>query len=65
MEDPGEPKPIDGNFQLEVNYAYLDDQKNNRTEYFLIDMVDFEKLDTFLSILESDKDAIIRILGVR
>ena len=25
MEDPSEPKPVDDNFQLEVNYAYLDD----------------------------------------
>ena len=58
MEDQSEPKPIDGNFQLEVNYAYLDDQKNNRTEYFLIDIVDFNKLDDFLGILETDKDVI-------
>jgi hypothetical protein len=65
MEDPGKPKPIDGNFQLEVNYAYLDDQKINRTEYFLIDIVDFGKLDDFLNIIETDKDAIIRILGIR
>ena len=62
MEDPGEPKPIDANFQLEVNYAYLDQQKNNRTEYFLIDIVDFDKLDNFLGVLESDKDAIFQIL---
>ncbi|MBI4619076.1 MAG: hypothetical protein HY739_02755 [Desulfobacterales bacterium] len=58
MEDPGEPKPIDANFQIEVNYAYLDQQKNHRTEYFLIDIVDFDKLDNFLGVLEADKDAI-------
>ena len=62
IEDPGEPIPIDANFQLEVNYAYLDKQKNNRTEYFLIDIVDFEKIDHFLGVLETDKDAIFQIL---
>ncbi|MBW2647796.1 MAG: hypothetical protein JRE23_16820 [Deltaproteobacteria bacterium] len=62
MEESGEPRPIDTNFQLEVNYAYLDQQKNHRTEYFLIDIVDFGKLDTFLDVLDADKDAIFQIL---
>ena len=65
IDDPDQPKPIDDNFELEVNYAYLDDQKNNKTEYFLIDIVDFEKLDGFLSILEADVAAILSILRFR
>jgi len=60
MENPSEPKAVDNNFQLEVNYAYLDDQKINRTEYFLIDIVDFEKLDDFLKVLENDMNLIFR-----
>jgi hypothetical protein len=62
MEQPGEPRPIDGNFQLEVNYAYLDSQKNPRMEYFLIDIVDFNKVDEFLAALAADKDAIVQML---
>lgn len=62
MEDQGEPKPIGDNFQLEVNYAYVDYQKNHRTEYFLIDIVDFDKLDNFLDVLEADKDTIFNML---
>jgi hypothetical protein len=62
MQQPGEPKPIDGNFQLELNYAYLDDQKNSRMEYFLIDIVDFNNLDDYLTVLEADQNAIYALL---
>ncbi len=58
MEQPGEPKLVENNFQLEVNYAYLDNQQNSRMEYFLIDIVDFNKLDLFLAVLDEDKNAI-------
>lgn len=62
MESPNTPRGIDENFQLEVNYAYLDFHGNRRSEYFLLDVVDFEKLDSYLDVLEADKDAIFRIL---
>ena len=39
-------------FQLEVNYAYIDDKKNSQNEYFLIDVVSIDTLQTFLSTLE-------------
>lgn len=39
-------------FQLEVNYAYVDEKKNTQNEYFLIDVVSVETLPAFLSILE-------------
>ena len=61
MEDLGDPKPIDANFQLEVNYAYIDQNKSHKTEYFLIDIVAFDKLDDFLDVLEDDKKAIFSI----
>ncbi|MDD1779349.1 MAG: hypothetical protein LUQ65_14370 [Candidatus Helarchaeota archaeon] len=62
MENPAEPNPIGDNFQLEVNYAYFDYQKKQTTEYFLIDIVDFNKLDDFLEILEGDKNAMFHFL---
>ena len=62
MEDPGSPRPIDTNFQLEVNYAYLDRQRRNRTEYFLIDIIEFDKLDNFFNVLEEDIEAIFHLL---
>ncbi|MGD0229918.1 MAG: hypothetical protein ABSC19_06095 [Syntrophorhabdales bacterium] len=62
MDQPGEPEPIEGNFQLEVNYAYLDDQKDSRMEYFLVDIVDFNKFDDYLAVLEADQNAIYALL---
>ena len=46
MDKPDEVRPIDGNFQLEVNYAYINNLNNRKSEYFLIDIIDFNKLLT-------------------
>lgn len=56
----GDNKPIkvDDNFQLEVNYAYIDKNKEDRSDYFLIDIVTFEKIDDYFKTLENDSDAI-------
>ena len=62
MEDSSSPQKITDNFQLEVNYAYLDSQGNHKSEYFLLDVVDFSKLDKFLAVLEADKDAVTQII---
>jgi len=62
MENPSSPVAILENFQLEVNYAYLDKNKKNQNEFFLIDIVDFNKLDRFLAEIESDKDAMFEII---
>lgn len=62
MEDSTSLEEIQDNFQLEVNYAYLDRNKQNQNEFFLIDVVDFNKIDAFLSQMESDKDAIFKII---
>ena len=49
----------DKHFQLEINYAYLDSNKHNINEYFLIDVIDFLHLDDFLSdTLTKDIEAI-------
>lgn len=64
MEDQSSPEPIQDNFQLEVNYAYLDKNKNNRNEFFLIDVVDFNKIDDFFTQIESDKIEIFQFFGL-
>lgn len=51
--------PITEPFQIEVNYAYVDKDKNSCNEYFLIDVVSFEKLPEFLSKLEENDVKII------
>jgi hypothetical protein len=63
MENPSQPQAIDDNFQLEVNYAYMNSEKNQRTEYFLIDIVNFTKLDSFLEVIETDVGAIFSYLS--
>lgn len=54
MELPSEPKRIEKNFQLEVNYAYMTADANNINEFFLIDIIDFNLLDQFLEVIEND-----------
>jgi hypothetical protein len=41
---------IGDNFLLEVNYAFLDKSGANRRDYFLVDVVDYAKLDGFLPL---------------
>lgn len=62
MEDSSNPEKITDNFQLEVNYAYIDYQGNHRSEYFLLDIVDFNNFYNFLAVLEADKGAILQII---
>lgn len=62
IEPETEPSLITDNFQLEVNYAYTDRDKNQNNEYFLIDVVDFEKIDRFLDSLQSDVNAFSEVL---
>lgn len=47
------PEKISEPFQLEVNYAYVDDKGASQNEYFLIDIVSIDVLPDFLSKLES------------
>jgi hypothetical protein len=46
------PQELKDNFQLEVQYAYFDEKKENRNEYFLIDIVSFDNLEDFIKQLE-------------
>jgi hypothetical protein len=48
------PTQIADNFQLEVRYAYIDSAKNSRNDYFLLDFVEFDKLEKFIKLIEHD-----------
>jgi hypothetical protein len=48
MGGNSEIHPIAEPFQLEVNYAYTDKDRNGHNEYFLIDVVSIDKLSEFL-----------------
>lgn len=45
---------IKDNFQLEVRYAYIDMHNNQRDDYFLLDFVEFSKLEKFAEAIEED-----------
>lgn len=49
MNGDGTAKPITEPFQIEVNYAYMDKERNGHNEYFLIDVVSLNKLSEFLT----------------
>jgi len=62
MEDSSNPQVIKDNFQLEVNYAYMSQSQKHQNEFFLIDIVDFNEIDSFLALIDSDKDAIFKLI---
>jgi hypothetical protein len=45
------PHSIDDNFQLEVQYAFVDRDAKQRNDYFLVDLVEFAKLPTFAKVI--------------
>jgi len=45
---------ISDNFLFELNYAYVDKNKNQVNKYFLVDIIDFHQLDEFLKIIDED-----------
>lgn len=51
------PRPVGDNFQLEVRYAYIDHQRRQRNEYFLLDFVAFDKLADFEGTIEKGTNA--------
>jgi hypothetical protein len=51
-----EPNRIEDNFQLEVRYAYTDKQNHHRNEYFLLDVVEFDQLESFEESIEQDAE---------
>ena len=57
------PTKITDNFQMEINYAYMNAAGKNADEYFLIDVVGFGLFDGFLNRLESDAKLFNVFLG--
>lgn len=51
---------INNNFQIEINYSYKDNKKNDIKKYFLIDLVSYNLLADFLRELEN-KDILMLI----
>jgi hypothetical protein len=47
-----EPESIQDNFQLEVSYAYIDRNASQRSDYFLIDFVAFDKIAEFSNAID-------------
>ena len=48
------PQPVADNFQLEIQYAYLDKSGAQRDEHLLLDFVDFDRLKLFVSAIDED-----------
>jgi len=55
-----EPEQIDDNFQLEIRYAYFDEDKKSKNEYFLLDVLAFDKFKQFIKKLETKDVAAVR-----
>lgn len=58
----GEPVKIQDNFQMEVQYAFTDNEGSMRNEYFLIDVVSFERLNDISKALERDAGVAIHFM---
>ena len=56
IDNDNDPVAIKDNFQLEVNYAYTDQKASNLNEYFLLDIISFQLLDTFFESIKKDAD---------
>lgn len=54
IANPGDPTPIERNFMMELNYAYQNFNAGMVREYFLVDVVDANRLDEFLKSLETE-----------
>jgi len=52
-----EPTSIHENFQLEVQYAFLDREGKQRNDYFLLDFVAFDKLANYMSDISEGAEA--------
>lgn len=52
-----EPTPIGENFQMEIQYAYLDRGGDQRNDYFLLDFVAFDQLPIYESAITEDANA--------
>lgn len=58
-----DPVAIDSNFNLEINYAYSDSSGSQANAFFLIDVVNFQELSSYLTSIESDVEAMQMMLN--
>ncbi len=49
-----EPQKLAENFQLEIQYAYLDQSATQRSEHLLLDFVEFDQLKEFVAGIDGD-----------
>ncbi|HYC23251.1 MAG TPA: hypothetical protein VEI94_11130, partial [Candidatus Bathyarchaeia archaeon] len=52
-----EPERVTTNFQLEIQYAYLDRAGRHRAEHLLLDFVEFDQLKAFVDCIDEDAKA--------
>lgn len=48
------PERVTDNFQLEIEYAYLDRGGSHRNEHLLLDFVEFDQLQSFVAAIAED-----------
>lgn len=56
---------IGDSFQIETNYIFLDKNKKSETEYFLIDILNLNDIESFLQKVETETKAIISAKGFK
>jgi hypothetical protein len=61
--EPSAAKPVEENFQLEVSYAFADPQGTPRDGYFLVDLVEFEQLQSFATAVLEDAQIAVHLLA--
>lgn len=56
-----EPELISKNFQIEVQYAYVDSKGKRQSDYFLLDVVEFDKLGDYIQAIGEDALAAVAL----
>jgi len=57
------PKRVIDNFQLQIEYAYLDRKGAHRNEHLLLDFVEFDQLKAFAAAIEEDANVAAFLAG--
>ena len=57
------PDRVTDNFQLGIEYAYIDRGGAHRDEHLLLDFVEFEQLKTFAAAIEEDANQAVFFAG--
>jgi hypothetical protein len=56
FDGKSETSKVDDNFQLEVQYAYVESSGQPRDEFFILDLVAFDKLPSFAASIQKDAE---------